>query len=287
MKYPYPILDWQKDKYPEPDDLDLDQWKWEFLRRNPEYQKLYDKFKSCPDNMTCPDGTISNKNGKWKGTPWQGMRFFVDGYFYASPEPCTGETLEDFLCRTGGVWPMPFADFLVKNFRITPLPVDPSASLPLARRFSDDFGEDSIPPWVADLSYAPGWEDARKQHSKTDGRVAIVFDLGASIDKQLAKAKKILAEEKQQVLEEIEAEAINPPVLEIKKYPNVRKIEYPRYIRILDALAVGALPKDMPPVIFPLKPNDYDHGYSANNNIAGNIIAAEKLRDGEYWKIGL
>ena len=45
MDYPYPIRDWTRpDEYPKADALPLTGWAWEFLRRNPDYQRLWDLF---------------------------------------------------------------------------------------------------------------------------------------------------------------------------------------------------------------------------------------------------
>ena len=45
MKYPYPIKNWQTAKeYPSPTKMNGIELAWEFLRRNPEYQKDFDKL---------------------------------------------------------------------------------------------------------------------------------------------------------------------------------------------------------------------------------------------------
>lgn len=47
--YPVPIEDWQiRERYPDPGDPDVD-WAWEFLRRNPEYQRAWDELQLLPD----------------------------------------------------------------------------------------------------------------------------------------------------------------------------------------------------------------------------------------------
>ena len=41
--YPYSIAEWEDPKnYPPPQNTSMDQWAWEFLRRNPDYQKAWD-----------------------------------------------------------------------------------------------------------------------------------------------------------------------------------------------------------------------------------------------------
>jgi len=45
MKYPYPIKNWQNAKeYPSPTKVNGVQLAWEFMRRNPDYQKDFDDF---------------------------------------------------------------------------------------------------------------------------------------------------------------------------------------------------------------------------------------------------
>ena len=127
-KYPYPIVaDWtEAGAYPQPSELDLEQWAWEFLRRNPEYQRLYDWFDSLPNNWTLADGSLSNKNGKWKGTPPAELRFFEDGAcWYADPLPKPGESEDEWIDRTGGGEIMPFAHYLCWRFHVEPHPRDP------------------------------------------------------------------------------------------------------------------------------------------------------------------
>lgn len=87
MAYPYAIRDWTRaEDYPAAEALSLGEWAWEFLRRNPEYQRLFDRFETLPDFVTLEDGSTSNKNGKWKGMPWYDFRFFEGGAgWYADP----------------------------------------------------------------------------------------------------------------------------------------------------------------------------------------------------------
>ena len=111
MEYPYAIsgLD-PGGGIPRGGGLTLGEWAWEFLRRNPEYQRLFDRFETLPIFVTLDDGSTSNKNGKWTGTPWHDFPFFEGGAcWYAEPprspanfgrirQPRTGAA-SDAVCR--------------------------------------------------------------------------------------------------------------------------------------------------------------------------------------------
>jgi len=92
MTYPYPIKNWLNNhEYPSSgDELTMDEWAWEFIRRNAGYQKHWDIFKCLPDSS--PDTGI--KNGKWKGMPRKGQN--LDNFAgYIHPDPLPGETLQE------------------------------------------------------------------------------------------------------------------------------------------------------------------------------------------------
>lgn len=273
MKFPYPILDWQNDKYPSESDLNLDEWKWEFLRRNPEYQKLYRKFDNCPDTRICQDGTETNKNGKWKGAPWANMIFGVDCFFYADPPPKPGEYLDEYECRTHGDV-MPFAEYITKVFKINMRPVKPSEALPEDCYFSDEFGADSIPPWIGGLEtlIRPGDGTTHSSHAS---RMSIVFDVHKPIGKQLKIAQDILED----------AQKDMPISTAGRKMPSIVLYKYPLYIRILDALANGVSKQKIASVVFPGQDDSWPDR-TITKRVAANVKAAEQLRDHDYWKLG-
>ena len=154
--YPYSLRDWRKDKYPTPDDLGSREWAWEFLRRNPEYQRSWDLFDSLPDACVDTDGVSTVKVGKWKGTEPRSFRFLEKGSdewwpdctpgWYADPPPIKGETPEQYYERTGGEI-MPFADYLRQRFRFLSYSISPRKELDEDHEFTGEWGEDSLPPW--------------------------------------------------------------------------------------------------------------------------------------------
>ena len=92
--------------YPDPKKTDIEQWAWEFLRRNPEYQKDYEIMK-----------VVKKKNSEFVQTPY-GYGLWV---YHPHPEPDESsvqyidrmkessqhykmDQLEDFLMRKWGLW---------------------------------------------------------------------------------------------------------------------------------------------------------------------------------------
>jgi hypothetical protein len=60
LKYPYAIKDWEKAHlYPKQNKLTKKLWAWEFLRRNPEYQKCWDNRNQ---NSVSPDKQFTIKS---------------------------------------------------------------------------------------------------------------------------------------------------------------------------------------------------------------------------------
>lgn len=211
--YPYPIHDWQDPAlYPEPMALDGPGWAWEFLRRNPEYQRLWDLFASMPDAVDIPDGrggVISDvKCGKWKGTPWADFRFLTDGAgWYAEPEPRLGEDIDayDARCPDGEV--MPFADYLASRFRLDPQPIDPRGAWSNAWFGNQDYDPRAVEPFVLGLDDAPiteglptseadkraaGWAQRFYELGNNPNKLAVVFDLQHPMDAQIEFVRELL-----------------------------------------------------------------------------------------------
>lgn len=286
--YPKPINDWTKaDQYPASADLDINEWAWEFLRRNPEYQRLYDLFESLPDEMILKDGSSSVKTGKYKGTAWLGMRFLTgDSAFYADPPPIQGESMDEYYERTDGHI-MRFSDYLCMKFKILPYPISPMESLDENCWISDEWYEDSVAPWALSID-AEDFDVALDRHGKNRNKLAVIFDVSQPITKQLKAAEEIL---------KYRIEKNNDP----DDWPyipdsngnddyqriSVRLNEYPKYLRILDAIAANSHlddPELIRLLVDTFHPNE-DDGYPAcrvSKKIRKNIKAAKSLRDEKY-----
>jgi len=265
-------------------------WAWEFLRRNPDYQKDYQRLDSFPNIHEI----YGNKNGKWKGTPWEGMRFYIDGFFYTDPPATEGETLEDYFDRNPRANPpMPYADYMCGRYHIEPRPFDPGREYEEIEflsfsDYSDEVGFDTnSPPWemnihipklnggVGSLEYQ-WWLERMVAYFERENLMVIGFDLTGSIDRQVAIAKQMLMDERESSRRHIGDKAV-------VKSKNLAMNKYSNYIRILDALSVGATRQEIAEVIYPHQFNtDTNH---LKNKIRRNIDSAKQLRDKDYWRI--
>jgi hypothetical protein len=102
-----------------------------------------------------------------------------------------------------------------------------------------------------------------------DDEIVVWFDLNRSIDQQLANAKSLM-----------------------KKLATERKPEpfrfqprtYQRYLRLLDARAVGAKNSEIASILYPHLPNKYPE-YDGNRQVRIDRRTAERLRDRDFLRI--
>lgn len=291
MKYPYPIQDHTRAEcYPAADALSPREWAWEFLRRNKEYQRLFDLFASIPNSWICPDGSEDDENGKWHGTPWLEFRFLENGAgWYADPPPYLGESHDEYKKRTNGGQVMTFVDYMAWRFKLNPSPADPRAPLPDGRFFSDFISdeEEAIRPAHIDVRRMPTARDNPAPWLELISCIEVIsspytegfaFDLRKPIDNQLDHVRRSLINAQRNLIamRELDKDQIIKPT-------RYQRATYPRYIRLLDAAATGAdLPK-MAAVVFPDEPNTREEGTSVSAKVRNNIAEARRLRDGGYW----
>jgi hypothetical protein len=95
-------------------------------------------------------------------------------------------------------------------------------------------------------------------------QVLVLFNLNLSIDRQLADAKELLKSFK-------------------RRQFRARVDQYQRYLRLLDAKAVGASNADIARVLYPRAKDIND----AKNRIRKDMRIAKRLRDHDYWRIAV
>lgn len=258
--------DWRnKSAYPK--DLQPQEWAWEFLRRNPDYQSDYDHFTTLPDS----DQVVGVKNGKWKGTP------SLDGQldnFYCNPPENAGETLREYEQRlqNNGIddWlVLPFAEYMTRRYKVEPTPCDPAAPLPGHAVFTDLATENRLPPWCVTIDESGDF--MRFQHMPI-----FAFDLNQSIDKQLEVVKS-------QLLDMIEFRKFHGTFMPEPERRN-QLSKYPTYLRLLDADFACATSSEMAEVLYPGDVNVHPD-YSASKKVRQQLKAAIQLRDSDYWRI--
>lgn len=280
-----PLANWTDPAaYPSPDDPDPPdpgEWAWEFLRRNPEYQRLWAEFADLPETMTGPEGTTDN--GKWTGTPPERFRFCRDGAAWTGdPPPRPGESRATYEARTGGVI-MPFAEWLERRFHLSP-PGDPRGPLPRWAVFRD--WSEGEPPfdwhgmnegYLAALDRPDGPDDTTCrllagtwQRYPAPRYRAILFDLTRPLDRQLVDAKAMLKKW---------YNAPNAPA----RRPAIRyePALFPLYLQLLDARAAGVEFTELAAALYPEQPNPYPD-FPATKRIRKNYQRAQDLRDGGY-----
>lgn len=288
-RYPYAIHDWQdSDHYSAADQLDVVQWAWEFLRRNPEYQRLWDLFDSLPDAIDLEDGSSMVKCGKWKGTPWGDFAFLRDGAgWYADPEPIPGERLSQYEARCQGGAIMPFADYLHRRFKLVPTPIAPTDEPGEHHRFTDEWYEETTPPWeMRELLRRPdAWqrECLPKDHemwceridavANDETKVPVLFDLRYGIESQKTELEAILKSAL------ATAEKAGRSIVR-QQLPQYRPDQFAVHVRMLDAEAMGAHINDIAGALYP----GLD-GVAAIDRATKALKRAHEIRDTEYWRL--
>ena len=299
-RYPYPLRDWRKpSEYPKPNDRDATGWAWEFLRRNPDYQRLWDVFDTLPDCLELEDehGPFSTvKCGKWKGTPLADFHFLTDGAgWYADPEPIPGEHVSQYEARCPHGRVMPFADYLMTRFRLLPWPLEPLAELSEHHGFSDAWGEDSEAPHWLNLSppdpmlvetypetYANELAERLAAIERDPAKVPILFDLRQPIEAQLVEAREML---RYAAKEQPWRTQWGKKPLTKEPRPQYRPREHARHIRLLDAAAAGATLEEMAATLHPREVNSYNTGFRVTKRLREALKQAERLRDADYWRL--
>ncbi len=180
--------DW-RDEYSYPanaDDWSAEVWAWEFLRRNPEYQKDYEHFDKLPSYQS------GGKSAKWyrqSGEWWHSVEL---RYCKHSILP-DDDTVLEYVNRTGDRTPYEYSleDHLIEKWGIEAEQIyDPSYEC--ANIHLDYYP--NLPKRIKTREY-----DFKKNETvsiesepENDFEVTLRFDIRHSIDKQLIDAKEIL-----------------------------------------------------------------------------------------------
>jgi hypothetical protein len=216
------LPNWTKqDEYPSKTAATRIEWAWQFLRRNPEYQRAWEQHirpDYDPSELSEPvdHGRRRRRVGR--------LRVEENTIFE-------------------------------KHFRIgtypPPAPSEPTAKL----------------GFIA-ISYAVKSKRWKEKIAPEDDQVLVVFDLNQSIEGQLADASHVLKS------------------FQGRRQFRARVGSYRRYLRLLDAKAVGASNADIAKVLYPEIENIYP-GYEGSRRVRKDLKIAERLRDHDYWRIAV
>lgn len=244
------LPDWEKDlhKYPKPTEKSRLEWAWQFLRRNPQYQRLWAQLikpKYDPEDVTRSLARASRETGFRPISTFR-RRYYLEEIRYS---------LEPFK-RQFGIGTVP------------PDPAEPTAKLQFSAAFIRYANRPF--PWPR-----PGSAEYQSPLVK-DAEVILWFDLNWPLDQQLANAKKFLTARATQLTARATQKALKPFRFQPKGYQ--------RYLRLLDARAVGAKNSEMARILYPHLRNEYPE-YDGNRQVRSDLRTAERLRDRDFLRI--
>jgi len=161
-------MDWRQDSdYAFCEHLDLAGWAWQFLRRNPLYQRDYAEFIDIWRQLEAAYGAPPQRDYyKWKQDPraWRAEAEIAG----CGTEVCPGENEQVLIeCWMGAKW----------GFR--KFPIDPAITLP------EDLAWREHPLEVGVLAAGATWQPQAEQ-------LALTFDLSLPLPAQLEVAKRHL-----------------------------------------------------------------------------------------------
>jgi hypothetical protein len=272
------LPDWRnKSGYPDPEKTTGRQWAWEFLRRNPEYQRLYAEY----DNLSTKRPLVEHPAGYeylmrnspvilLPGALIENQAYCEDlvneatiDYFreFKSDEAYRqGDLIRQEILIKFGVRVLLNADLLA-----------PDCTNIEHLAFQNDF----YPPYIVyrDLPLSQGLYSTNEGESfsgylvpivpRKEGEITIKFDPNYSIESQLKSVEKVLLEKWGKITHRIRADV------------------YVLYLRILDALASGVDKSEIKSVIYPYLNDEYP-GNEATKKLYQQQKEAEILRDKDY-----
>ena len=269
---PHWLPDWDDVKaYPKPKDLDWGQWAWQFLRRNPEYQKDYENWQALIDTLPADCNRLPSAE--------EDIRFsFFD------PPAKAGETYKEYLKRVGAYRQSPVFNSLPGKYGYKPF---------FERRLASErrWLECGLEPPEQELFRgffftevglemvlgSPEIVDHKVELQVGNFEAWVPINLEWPIDIQLKRAKRPLEQYKSHLKKKWGLEPIETRY-QIKKFPY--------YIRLLDAEVSDADVKTMAACLLPNQENEHPE-YRASKNIQQGLARAKRLRDRDYRFIGL
>ena len=214
-------MDWRQDSdYTFCEQLDLAGWAWQFLRRNPVYQKDYAEFIDIWRQLEAAYGAPPQRDFyQWKQDPraWRAEA----GIAGCGSEVCPGENEQVLIeCWMGAKW----------GFRKFPL--DPTIMLP------EDLAWRDFPVEVGVLAAGTTWQPQTEQ-------LALAFDLSLPLPAQLEAAKRQL------IAQRLACSRVGSlPARSLREGAPLWR----RSLRWLDALASGATPEAIAAVLMSTAP---------------------------------
>lgn len=225
------------------DDLSLSQWAWEFLRRNPDYQKDYEHFSGLPSYRT-----NGSKTCKWyacQANWWDDPEL---RYCKQSLLP-DEDTIADYFHRTKDSTPFDYSleDHLIEKWGFTSSEIyDPAYD----GGYAGLYCVPELPRelHIYDSETQPGLNHSQSVKPDNIFEVTLRFDCRYAIEKQLEEAKEILLQNREGLIKHSLFPDLKNEIVKDSKGIQIGKL--PFYLRAYDGWLGGATLIDIGEAIF-------------------------------------
>ena len=254
--------------FPKPDNWK--RWSWEFLRRNPEYQKAWrEHYVDGPLKWVVELVHNAEARSPVEMAEFYGEKLERCESWVCDPPALPGETPKQWRARVGEGKMTLLGTHLAKQFGLSSGDLcDPSINIPRFGRVSfDSFACPEHRHWFPDLP-----EGVLGMRPEAPGDFIVRFDLSRPLGMQWKRIKGAMESRRKKLSEEGLISVDNPR----KNGSN-----FPFYLRVLDGKTSGASVSDMASVIYSHLPNDYPECI-AKQTVRNHLSAAKKLRDSDY-----
>lgn len=265
--------DWRNPgEYAIGENVSVEQWAWEFLRRNPKYQVDWkDYVERCMAHCR-----ISKSASELSTADWMNIQMeceWGDGLAVFSPEIETDESIESWRMRHGSAaMRISLSRWLGNKWNLTKI-ADPATDMGYWHfapqpSVSYKVARNGVP---IDWGYH-GIQEPPVEHLACEAK--IIFDLNLPIDSQIEHVRDHLFRIQQslRVLGELKDDGV----------ARLRTDKYGTYLRILDAVNSGATVKEIGEVLQPWKSDDYSSEHGRTKSIEMQLREARRLVDGGY-----
>lgn len=252
------ISDWRSaGDYPCADTASAEQWAWEFLRRNPQYQQDWAGYV-----QRCRAVVPGFAQGEELTQADFRSLLEHDSLQVYDPPRLDGETEGEWIRRVGKGVSSSLGGTMADKWGISSF-YDPASGYSPLLSFADRPAAQWLPKHVLE----------RGGYHLNPCSQVLVFDLELPLDGQLEQAKKLLLAMQQSLEKE---ERIKP-----LSAARQRADLYSAYLRVLDAEADGVDVADIAKQLLPHLENAYPD-YAASKTVRNYLKAAKAIRDGGY-----
>jgi len=248
--------DWKDlNNYPNPETTSFNQWAWEFLRRNSEYEISYKRFVADIPIVEAGKNSIF-----WKDVP----KSLHQEYSQVRSKFYLNLCLIDPSCNYDAHSFTQILQFALPGGNDTD---SPDQCLGMQTRDYFETDAENYEEKVTDKGWECTFRNFKPLHAWQPYETVIRFDLRLPIAAQIQQAKRILL-----AMKEIQSEKFDFPSFDSKQ----QRDKFPEYLRLLDARHAGVTKREMCESVLNC---EYDPDSKA---IKTNLVAAERLQNEDY-----